>query len=55
MNANVTHVRKVYQARKERLLRRMPAQPIREVKIPMEAASVERTSSVWLPVLKTSA
>jgi len=55
MSANVTHVRRVYQARKERLLRRKPAQLIREVKIPMEAASVERTSSIWLLPLKTSA
>ena len=43
--ANVIHVKKVYQARKPRLFRRIPAQPITEVRIPTHAAIVERTSS----------
>jgi hypothetical protein len=42
-------------ARKERLLRRMPAQPIMEVKRPIETARVERTSSERLPTRMISA
>jgi hypothetical protein len=42
-------------ARKERLLRRMPAHPIREVTIPTAAARVERMSSGLLPTRTTSA
>jgi hypothetical protein len=42
-------------ARKERLLRRMPAQPIIEVKRPIETARVEMMSSERLPTLMISA
>ena len=38
-------VMKVYTARKARLLRRMPAQPRREVMIPLTAAMVDVMSS----------
>jgi hypothetical protein len=47
--------KKVYTARKERLLRRMPAQPTIDVMIPKLEAMVERISSVRLPTRTTSA
>jgi len=47
--------RKVYKARKDRLLRRIPAHPMREVKMPRLAARVEMTSSVLFPTRTTSA
>lgn len=53
--AKVTHVRNVYQARKLRLLRRIPAQPMREVRRPTQAAIVDRISSALFPVRITSA
>ena len=43
----------MYHARKPRILRRIPAQPIREVKRPMMAVSVERISSGAFPVRMT--
>lgn len=55
MKAKVTQRRKVYHARKARLLRRIPAQPTREVKMARDAATVERTSSRWLPTRTMSA
>jgi hypothetical protein len=45
----------VYTARKERLLRRMPGQPMRAVRRPRAAAMVETISSERLPTRITSA
>jgi len=53
--ANVIHDRKVYHARKLRLLRRIPAQPIREVRIPSQDAIVEMISSGVFATRMTSA
>lgn len=47
--------RNEYQARKARLLRRMPDQPMREVNTPTEAAVVEMMSSSRLPTRIMSA
>lgn len=47
--------KKVYIARKERLLRMMPAQPMRQVRMPKEEAMVEKMSSGRLPTRIMSA
>lgn len=55
MNAKVTQRRKVQTARKPRLLRRIPAQPMTLVNRPRAAAMVERMSSERLPTRTMSA